>query len=337
MATATKNEPATTNGNKAGENLPAIRPPRLPYHPGIQDRFGIDRTDWTAIVEVIFPNATNVNSVLMALAYMRARKLDVMKRPVHIVSVWSTSQNCMVDTIWPGIGELRTTAFRTGEYAGKEETALGPMVEKQVGSKAITFPEWAQVTVYRMVRGVKAAFAGPKVYWLETYATVKRNDDTPNQMWSDRPIGQLDKCAEAAALRTAFPEEIGGDLIPEEVRHDKDLVGKFADPKPAKTLDSLADSMTAPQPAIESQPQEPNQEAPSEPPADAGQSSELDHYRELIATLDTQKKCDELCTNFKKSNPEDMHQDAEEIRDARKKEIHENRGAGSNKQKETLT
>ena len=36
-------------------------------------------------------------------------------------------------------------------------------------------------------------------------------------MWQQRPYGQLGKCAEAAALRKAFPEEIGNDYTAEEM------------------------------------------------------------------------------------------------------------------------
>src|SRR6185369_500402 len=37
------------------------------------------------------------------------------------------------------------------------------------------------------------------------------------KMWQERPEGQLEKCAEAAALRRAFPEEIGNELTAEEM------------------------------------------------------------------------------------------------------------------------
>ena len=214
---ATKPEKTVHPKPEQTANLPAIGGPRLPYHPLIEERYGIDKSSWKALVEAIFPNATAVESVILALSYCRARKLDPFKKAVHIVPIWDKHRGCMVDTVWPGIGELRTTAFRTTEYAGRDKTEYGPDVTRKVGSVEITFPEWAQVTVYRIVRGTRVAFAGPQVYWLETYATVKRNDDTPNEMWANRPRGQLDKCAEAAALRAAFPEEIGCDYIPEEV------------------------------------------------------------------------------------------------------------------------
>ena len=214
---ATKPEKPVHPKPEQTANLPAIGGPRLPYHPLIEERYGIDKSSWKALVEAIFPNATAVESVILALSYCRARKLDPFKKAVHIVPIWDKHRGCMVDTVWPGIGELRTTAFRTTEYAGRDKTEYGPDITRKVGSIEITFPEWAQVTVYRIVRGTRVAFAGPQVYWLETYATVKRNDDTPNEMWANRPRGQIDKCAEAAALRAAFPEEIGCDYIPEEV------------------------------------------------------------------------------------------------------------------------
>lgn len=174
-----------------------LKGPRLPYHPLIEERFGIDKSAWKALVEAIFPNATTVESVLLALSYCRARKLDPFKRNVHIVPIWSKDMQAMVDTIWPGIGELRTTAFRTGEYAGRAATEYGPDVTQKVGVLEITFPQWAQTTVWRMIKGQRVEFVGPRVYWLETYATRSRNDKSPNEMWANRPRGQIDKCFDA--------------------------------------------------------------------------------------------------------------------------------------------
>lgn len=228
---APSNGLARQNGQGAtGEKLPTISPPRLMYHPMIEERFGVDRASWKALVEAIFPNAQSTESVILALSYCRARKLDPFKRNVHIVPIWDKNRGAMTDTIWPGIGELRTTAFRTGEYAGRDETAYGPDVTKEFSGSvgkgnyakevkiSITFPEWAQVTVYRMVRDVRVGFCGPRVHWIETYSTQGKSD-VPNEMWETRPRGQIDKCAEAAALRAAFPEEVGSDYIGEEAAH----------------------------------------------------------------------------------------------------------------------
>jgi phage recombination protein Bet len=197
--------------------------PRLAFHPMIEERFGINKAAWKSLVEAIFPNATTINSIILALSYCQARKLDPFKRCVHIVPIYNSQLRAMVDTVWPGIGELRTTAFRTRQYAGRGPTQFGPDVTKDFHNAdgvvaTVTYPEWAQVSVYRMVDGQRVEFAGPRVYWIETYANKSHKDDTPNSMWVTRPRGQIDKCAEAAALRSAFPEEIGSEYIPEEVQ-----------------------------------------------------------------------------------------------------------------------
>lgn len=188
-----------------------IAQPRLPYHPAVEKRFGIDKSGWKALVEAVFPNAQTAESVILALTYCKARDLDVFKRVVHIVPIWDKKQGRMVETVWPGIGELRTTAFRSNSYAGRDATSFGDNIthswDTKDGPIEVNFPEWAQITVYRIVNNERVAFAGPTTYWLETYASVK--DGSPNSMWRKRPRGQIDKCAEAAALRCAFPEGVG--------------------------------------------------------------------------------------------------------------------------------
>jgi hypothetical protein len=66
-----------------------------------------------------------------------------------------------------------------------------------------------------MVGGDRCAYHA-KVFWEETYATVGKSE-VPNDMWAKRPRGQLDKCVEAAALRKAFPEELGNTYAAEEM------------------------------------------------------------------------------------------------------------------------
>lgn len=198
-------------------NAIAIQGPRLPYHPAVEERFGVDQGAWRVLTDAVFPAAERPESIIMALAYCRARNLDIFKKPVQIVPIYDRKRGGMMDTVWPGIAELRTTAMRTGSFAGFDDTEYGPMIEEKLGGVDMRYPEWAQCTVYRLIAGQKVAFIGPKTFWIETYATAKRDTKAPNSMWAKRPRGQLEKCAEAAALRRAFPEEIGNEYAAEEV------------------------------------------------------------------------------------------------------------------------
>lgn len=233
-----------------------IQPSRLPIAPAVAKEFNIQSAEWRVLVEQIFPNAKTVEAVTMALSYCRARNLDIYKKPVHVVPMWSSALGRMVETVWPGIAEIRTTAARTGEYAGIDEVQFGPMIERtftgQTGggnraetiTKTVRFPEWASVIVYRWVKGQKAAFH-TKIFWEETYASVGKSD-VPNDMWARRPRGQFDKCVEAAALRKAFPEEVGSMYAAEEME--------------GRVIDHEAGQKAAPQP--------PKPPSPPAPPSD---------------------------------------------------------------------
>lgn len=241
-------------GSKPQNQAPAvIGGPRLPYHPEMQNRFGIDKSQWIALIDAIFPLATGVESVVMALSYCRARKLDPFKRVVHIVPIWNKNVGRTVDTIWPSIAELRTTAFRTNCYAGKGPSVYGPEIVVTVGSTEVVVPEYVQISVFRFVNGQRLEFHGPRVYWLETYVQAGRDDENPNAMWKKRARGQLEKCAEAAALRVAFPEECGNDYIPEELERSQvieaptTVAGNIPQ---SSSLDSLTDQLES----TESQP-----------------------------------------------------------------------------------
>ena len=273
-AVKTRGEVSVTD-KETGE-IVVFQKDRLPYHPSIGERFGVDRSQWKALVEAIYPLAKTTDSVVMALSYCRARNLDPFKRPVHIVPMWSKAAHGMVDTVWPGIAEIRTTAFRTGQYAGIESVEWGPPLdtafsgtyEEEDGTKTtrtipMRFPEWCRMTILRELNGKERRFVGPKVVWMESYATVSRWSDIPNDMWRERPEGQLEKCAEAAALRRAFPEEIGNDLTAEEMEGRR-----IADP-----VDAARDVTPPPPPPPPPPPAPPPPPSPV-PPVDNGDQVE---------------------------------------------------------------
>jgi phage recombination protein Bet len=176
---------------------------------------GIDAAQWSTLTNSLFPGA-NPDSVLMVVDYCRARKLDPLKKPCHIVPIWVKGANGqgggMRDVVMPGIYEYRTTAQRTGQYMGRTRFEHGPPTE----FAGVTAPEWAEVTVYRWHPASSTRIEFPaRVYFREVCAT--RKDGGANDRWSRAPVQMLEKCAEAAALRAAFPDELGGEHVVEEI------------------------------------------------------------------------------------------------------------------------
>jgi phage recombination protein Bet len=158
----------------------------------------------------LYPGASK-GSVELVLDYCRAAKLDPLQKPVHIVPMWDRASNSMRDVIMPGVGLYRTQAARSGQLAGISEPEFGPMVEFDLDRTKINVPEWCRVVVKRqMANGAIAEFAAVE-YWIENYAVKggKEKSIAPNTMWQKRPRGQIAKCAQAQALRIAFPEMTG--------------------------------------------------------------------------------------------------------------------------------
>lgn len=196
----------------------------------------------------LFPGATD-QSIKMVLGWCRATGKDPMKKPVHIVPMsvkkpGTRDQYEWRDVLMPGIVDYRTDAARTGQYAGNDEAAFGPDVQGAFGPQGnvrVTYPEWCEFKVYRLVNGERCAFSSGRVRWLESYATAGKDSDAPNAMWKKRPYGQLEKCAEAMALRRAFPE-VGAQPTADE------MVGKPMDVDEV-VVDGVIVQTSAPAPA----------------------------------------------------------------------------------------
>lgn len=249
MADEKTNLPAVAEERQAPTSLKL----RLPYPRAVQEQFGVSPAMWQVFIEAIWPSAKTPEGVYMAISYCKARNLDPMKKMVHIVPVWSNALKAEVETVWPGIAEIRTTATRTGVYAGKDAAEFGPNVTQEFieiddrngvekDRCTFTFPEWCRVTVYKIVQGIRCQFVGPKVVWEEAYATKSRFSPLPNEMWGDRRSGQLEKCAEAAALRAAFPEELGNQYTAEEMH------GRVIDGAPNTAVAAESTTVSPPRP-----------------------------------------------------------------------------------------
>lgn len=146
------------------------------------------------------------DELAMFLYTAKRTGLDPLLRQIHAVKRWDKKLNRETMAIQTGIDGLRLIADRTGLYAGNDEPAFEYSETNQ------ELPMKASVTVYKLVSGVRCGFTA-SARWSE-YCPKSGNDF----MWLKMPHVMLGKCAEALALRKAFPAEIAGLYTTEEMQ-----------------------------------------------------------------------------------------------------------------------
>lgn len=185
----------------------------------------ITNPQWHTLSKSLYPGATQA-SVLMVIDYCRARNLDPLKKPCHIVpmQVKVGRDYEWRDVILPGIYELRTTAMRTGLYLGHSKPEYGPEIEF-MGVKA---PEYVDLIIYRWSEAAQMKAEFPiRTRFSEVCGTTwdkEAKSAKANARWSKAPVQMLVKCAEAAGLREAFPDELGGQMTVEEMEGQRQLI-----------------------------------------------------------------------------------------------------------------
>jgi len=149
----------------------------------------------------ICKDATN-DELQLFIHVAKRSGLDPFAKQIHAVK----RQGKM--TIQVGIDGFRLIADRTGAYAGSDE----PLFDNEKK------PTRATVTVYKMVGGVRCPFTAT-ARWDEYFPGAPQDF-----MWKKMPCTMIAKCAEALALRKAFPAELSSLYAPEEMdQADKDL------------------------------------------------------------------------------------------------------------------
>jgi len=180
----------------------------------------------------------------LALFVMQCNRtgLDPFSRQIYSIRRWDSEQGCHVRAIQTGIDGFRLIAERTRDASGQSLYAgqQGPFWCDDAGKWtdhwiSASPPAAARVAVLRR------DFSEP-CWGVARYGAFvqTRRDGKPTRMWQQMSDVLLAKCAEASALRKAFPQELSGLYTDDEMgQADNDTTEhtgpSFAAPAPKST------------------------------------------------------------------------------------------------------
>lgn len=140
------------------------------------------------------------------LIVARRTGLDPMVRQIYMVKRWNKAAGRDIATAQTGIDGYRLVADRTERYAPGREPTFQYDTEGNLYS--------ATAYIKKLVGGAWHEIAATAI-WEEYKQTDSKGNLT--MMWRKMPHLMLGKCAEALALRRAFPAELSGIYTADEM------------------------------------------------------------------------------------------------------------------------
>lgn len=154
--------------------------------------------DQVELVKRTVARGTTDDELKLFLYTAQRTGLDPLAKQIHAIKRWNGREKREVMSIQTGIDGYRLIAERTERYAPGQE----PKYESE-GGKLVS----ATAYVKKLVAGTWHEVAAT-AFWEEYVQTDREGHPTPT--WKRMPRLMLAKCAEALALRRAFPAEMSG-------------------------------------------------------------------------------------------------------------------------------
>lgn len=224
-----------------------------------EQRLTFSREQVQLIKDTVARGATD-DELRLFLEVCKSKRLDPFSKQIHAVKRWDSGLRREVMSFQVGIDGFRALAERSGRYAGQDAPVWcgldGQWVDVWLAQQP---PVAAKMSVYK--QGFEKPVTRIALY-REYVQTTK--DGGANSMWAKMPANQLAKCAEALALRAAFPEELTGLYTHEEMGQADNDVRRVKAPLPIRSRTTTIVKEPEPVAAtevIEAEPVEPEQPA----------------------------------------------------------------------------
>lgn len=164
-------------------------------------------------------NSRSDEDMLLFMYVAKRTGLDPLTKQIYAIFRWDSRQGKEKMTIQASIDGMRLVAQRTKGYAGQDDVIYD--------DESKTYPGKATVTVYKLMGRERVSFTA-SARWGEY--VQKDSKGMPMVMWAKMPYLMLGKCAEALALRKAFPNELSGIYAPEEMAQESTILGGLEAP-----------------------------------------------------------------------------------------------------------
>lgn len=175
-------------------------------------------------------------------------QLDPLARQIYAVKRYDSKEKKEIMSIQTSIDGFRLIAERSGKYAGQAGPFWcgddGVWVDVWLANVA---PKAAKVGVWR--EGFKEALWGVARWdgYAQLYKDKNNGSWVLSPMWNKMGDLMLAKCAEALALRKAFPQELSGIYCGEEMgQADNGQVEKQTQPASSEKPKQLPDKKSDP-------------------------------------------------------------------------------------------
>lgn len=209
-------------------------------------RNGLTNEQKTLIRNIIAPKA-NDDELALFFELCKNTGLDPFKKQVYLLPFWNDDLKRYVFSAITSIDGLRSLAETTGEYDGQSE----PIWIDEDGKEYRVWtqnknPYACKISVYK--KGVKNPTVG--IAYFDMYAKTKQDKNTGKYFytgfWSkpSKAAHMIAKCAEALALRKAFPSKLSGLYVHEEMENNVKQKSIYEDNTDEKTAEKIREYYT---------------------------------------------------------------------------------------------